>query len=62
MPDIAWIIWDLVMPSLLSTDKSHSIPVPLSVTFTIGTLALQIVCKPVTCPSPEIHKSKALYF
>jgi len=62
MSEIARIIWDLLMPSLLSTDKSHSIPVPLSVTFIIGTLALNINCKPVTCPLPAIHKSLALYF
>jgi hypothetical protein len=43
------------MPSLFSTEISHSIPVPQSITFRIGTLALKIGKTPQQIPSPEIE-------
>jgi len=43
------IMWDFAMPSIFPTDKSHSIPVPQSVTFNTGTLADRIGCTFVTC-------------
>jgi len=45
-------IIDLVMPSLFSTEISHSIPVPQSITFRIGTLALTIGKTPQQIPFP----------
>jgi hypothetical protein len=46
-------IIDLVMPSLFSTVISHSIPVPRSITFTIGTLAVTTGRTPQKIPFPE---------
>jgi hypothetical protein len=40
MDEISLNIIDLDMPSLFSTEISHSTPVPLSITFSTGTLAV----------------------
>lgn len=41
---------DLEIPSLFSTEISHSIPVPQSTNFTTGTLAPMMGKTPETCP------------
>lgn len=48
--EIMWTICDFAIPSLFSTDISHSIPVPRSTTLTICTLAPMIGRTPNTCP------------
>jgi hypothetical protein len=56
------MIIDLVMPSLFSTEISHSIPVPQSIAFSIGTLALIIGKTPQKIPLPGwIRKEKVEY-
>jgi hypothetical protein len=62
MAEIARIIWDFAIPSQFSTDKSHSTPVPVSVTFIIGTLADTITSKAVTCPLPATQKQSCYNF
>lgn len=57
--DIRYTIWDFTMPSVFSTDKSHSIPVPQSTSLIIGTLALITVCTPSTGPAPTTQRCKS---
>lgn len=54
---IKLIIRDLEIPSLFSTEISHSIPVPRSTTFRTGTLAPRIGCTPNTFPFPRTSES-----
>lgn len=54
------MIADLEMPSLFSIEMSHSTPVPQSVAFSTGTLALIMGDTPVTCPCPSNAKIKRI--
>lgn len=51
-----WTIWDFKIPSLFSTEISHSTPVPASTTLRIGTLAVNIGLTPETCPWPKVKE------
>ena len=53
MDEIIQIIFDFEIPSLFSTDISHSTPVPQSTHFRMGTFAVVIGRTPETCPIPK---------
>lgn len=50
MDEMVQIIWDFEIPSLFSTDISHSTPVPRSTHFRMGTFAVVTGRTPETWP------------